>query len=210
MPSNFVGPIELLFRMSSTEAQTLADELFKRSKLVYERTVNDQLAALSHPPDFRLTNRAELQALRREANATALAIADTYNRDLARKVDAVVEAERTRGLNRQTLARRLSDWHSERAVWKDEQIERTEAARAATRAVQEWSRNSRIEDTARFILRPAESSHDDANDVAAREGRLLTQDEVESFHLPQHPNERHVPVVALPSQVDLGAVWLGG
>ena len=131
MAANFVGPVEMLFRLQPTDAAELARQLFQANRRSYEAVINAQLEALGQVPNFRLTNRDELLRLRREATESARSIADTYNRDLAARVDAVVEAERTRGLNRHTLARRLNDWDVERQGWKQEQIQRTEAARTS-------------------------------------------------------------------------------
>lgn len=210
MAARFISAIETLFRMTPTDAADLATDLFKRNRLVFEATVNANLEALGQPPSFRLTNGPVLKQLKKEAEKSALSIAETYNRDLAAKVDSVVETERTSGLNRATLAKRLSDWDTERATWKASQIRQTEAVRTANIATELFVRASGMETEVRYRLTPADSTHDDANDVAAREQRLLTSSELESLGLPAHPNERHSPVIAFPKATDTSALWLGG
>jgi hypothetical protein len=206
----FIGAIEQLFRVRAEDAAKLANELFSRNRRVYEATINAQLQAIGAVPDFRLTNSAELRRLKSEAIESARSIARTYNEGLAARVDAVVAAERTTGLNRGRLARRLADWEGAREPWKDSQIQRTEAARTRAGAVEAWAEGSGLATEARFVLSPASSSHDDANDAAAREGRLLTLEEVRGMSLPKHPNERHSPILAVPTGTDTSALWMGG
>lgn len=210
MPPPFVGPIEALFKVTPADAAALARDLYIRSVRAYERSLNAQLEALGHEGGFRLQNREELQRLRAQAVETARGIASTYNRELAARVDAIVEAEGARGLNRRTLARRLADWDAERAGPKAEQIQRTESRRIASQAVSRWVEASRLDDQARFRVVPAESSHDDPNDRAANSGELLTREEFDGLGLPAHPNERHSGVVALPTGTTIEAPWLGG
>src|SRR4051812_32824168 len=100
--------------MAPSDAKDLADELFARNKRTFEATVNAQLEPLEQPASFRLTNGPVLKELKRDATESAKQIAGTYNADLAARTDMVVAAERTSGLNRQALARRLSDWDTER------------------------------------------------------------------------------------------------
>jgi hypothetical protein len=210
VPAPFVGAVEQLFRITPDDAATLAGELFKRSRLAYERVVNAQLRALGQPETFRLTNSAELSRLKREAIATARGIAQHYNEDLARRVDQVVEAEGARGLNRRRLAKRLADWDADRAVWKAEQIRVTESARVAHDAVREFARASGLDTVARYVLLPATSDHDDPNDQAARAGALLSDNELDALGLPAHPGERHSPALALPETLSTEALWMGG
>jgi len=208
MPARFAASIEQLFHMNATDAATLATDLYQRSVRGYNRSLNAQLEALGHAPTFRLQNKAELQRLRAQAVEVARGIAETYNENLAAQVDRIVESEGRRGLNRRTLARRLADWDRERAKWKTEQIQRTESARIATQATQAFAANSRLD--ARFVLVPAASTDDDANDQAARSGRLLEADDPALTEIPAHPGERHSAVLALGAGETLDAAWLGG
>lgn len=210
MPAPFAGAIEQLFRVTPTDAAALARDLFGRSRAAYEKAVNAQLAAHGVEGHFALTNKSELARLRRQATETARGIAATYNADLAGKVDAVLEAEGGRGLNRRTLARRLADWDAERTRWKAPQIQATEGRRVAVQATQAFVEHSRLEDVARFQIVPAGSSHDDANDRAANSGELLRAGDPALEELPAHPHERHSAVLALPEGATIEAPWLGG
>lgn len=211
MPARFIGAVEQLFAMTSGDAADLANRLFQSSVRAYSATVNAQLRALGQPETFHLTNSAELQRLKREAVATARGIASTYNRQLAEKVDAIVEAEGQRGLNRRRLARHLANWDAERAVWKAESIRTTEAARVANEAVSAFVQNSRIEDVVRYVILPATSDHDDVNDQLARAGALISQQELDAAGLPAHVNERHSASVAFPTELPSeSALWMGG
>lgn len=209
MPARFVGALEQIFRMTPADTADLARTLYRSKRDLYEKVINAQLEAFGEEPRFLLTNKNEQARLRRESARAARSIAETYNRDLVRRVDQVVEAEGARGLNRRTLARRLSDWERARRGWKDQQITRTEASRTATRAAQQFARASGLGDVARYRLLPAESDHDDANDLAAIEGTLMTGDDLRALGLPAHPGERHSPVLALPEGAEIEAPWMG-
>ena len=210
MPAAFVSAIEAIFRMHASDAADLAKELQQSSVRAYNATINAQLQALGQKPEFVLRNSAELRRLREQATETARGIAASYNADLAARVDAVLAAEGTRGLNRRTLARRLHDWDRERSAWKAPQIARTEGVRVAAQAAQAFVAHSRLEDQARFLLVPAASDHDDLNDRAAAAGRLLTATDPALLELPCHPGERHSPVMVLPTGTNLEAAWMGG
>jgi uncharacterized tellurite resistance protein B-like protein len=208
MPLNLCA-VELLFRMNRADTAALATELFQSSVRLYNSTVNAQLEALGKPASFRLTNGQELKRLKAQAIQAAASIADTYNKDLAKKVDAVVAAEGRLGLNRRTLAKRLADWDASRSEWKTRAIASAEGPRVRLRAVQAWAEASGIENEVRYRLSPGESAHDDLNDQWAREGRLLTRSELEFSGLPAHPGERHSPHLAFPAEVDVSALWDG-
>lgn len=209
MADRFISAVESLFRMLPSDAKELSDELFKRNRQVFEAVVNAQLEAMGTEGGFRLTNGKVLKQLRAEANRSAKQVAATYNRDLAGRVDSVVAAERTRGLNRQTLARRLSDWDTARSPWKSQQIARTEAVNVANIATELFVQASGLETEVRYRLTPGDSDHTDENDLAAASGELVTSAELEAFQLPAHPNERHSPVIAFPRDVDRSALWMG-
>lgn len=198
-----------MFRATAQDAATLATELFQRNKRTFEATVNAQLQALEKPATFKLTNSKVLKQLKTEATVTAKGITATYNRELVNKTDAVVAAERTRGLNRATLAKRLNDWDRERSLWKSEQIRQTEAVTTANVAADLFVKASGLEAEVRYRLTPAESSHDDPNDLAAVAGDLLTSGELADMGLPAHPGERHSPVIAFPKDMDTSALWMG-
>lgn len=206
---SFIGPTEQAFRLTASDAADLATELFQRNKRTFEATVNAQLEALERRPDFRLTNGKVLKQLKKDAVATAKGIASTYNQALVAKTDAVVEAERTRGLNRATLAKRLNDWDQERSLWKSAQIQRTEAAKTATIATELFVQVSGLESEVRYRLLPGDSEYDHPDDLAAIAGEVLTSGEAQAMPLPAHPNERHTLHLAFPKQMDKTALWMG-
>lgn len=209
-PGSFIPAVEQAFRSTPQDAAKLADELFQRNKRTFEATVNAQLEALGKPPTFRLTNGKVLKELKRDAVLTAKGIAETYNKALVARTDKVVEAERTRGLNRATLAKRLNDWDRERSVWKSEQIQRTEAAKTSLIATELFVEASGLETEIRYKLLPPDSEYRHPDDVAAIARRVLTAEELRRMDLPAHPNERHAPHLAFPRRVDRSALWLGG
>jgi len=143
-----------------------------------------------------------------EALAVATQRAGRAITDINEAIRINVEWNRQHAAALNTGTQRLADWDRERAKWKTEQIQRTESARIATQATQAFAANSRLD--ARFVLVPAASTDDDANDQAARSGRLLEADDPALTEIPAHPGERHSAVLALGAGETLDAAWLGG
>lgn len=112
--------IHLAWRYDQVKESEIATVLFKMMRQNYEDELTRQAAAVGCTRKGLLGEGQALSDLRRTANENAASITRTYNFDLARAI-ARIREENPRA-NRTYYTKRLYEWETARASWKDKQI----------------------------------------------------------------------------------------
>ena len=118
--------VYLMFQKTAADVELLADRLFQEGRRTAEEALLQEAHAIGcgvlsvHLPEGEL-----LSSVRERADWAAQTIYDTYNRDLAFAIEAII-AEHPRA-NRWVIAYNLRDWEASRQSWKEDQIKTTEA-----------------------------------------------------------------------------------
>ena len=118
--------VYLMFQKTAEDVAALADELFQEGRRTAEEALLQEAHAIGCGiVQVRLGEGELLSLVRERAERAAQKICDTYNRDLAFAIEAII-AEHPRA-NRWVIAHNLKDWQASREGWKADQIGTTEA-----------------------------------------------------------------------------------
>lgn len=200
--------VHLAMRFDGVDQDQLRSQLVKTRQRVYQDELGLQAARAScSGRQGRLTTGQSLSDISRESELDAESIISTYNYDLGRAIQKI--AEDNPSANRNTYAKGLKEWHTQRDKWKVNQIAQHTEATARSRAMGDFYKHNDIEVMARVEPRTARGKSCDCaywigvGDVPFE----LTQ----SAPMPQHPNCPHY-WVTYPKQVkqgDCAELWLG-
>jgi len=143
--------VHLAMRLDSFEVDRIKGELLREGRQAYEAELTRQAKRVGCPGRVgRLTSGPALSELNRIFTEHAMGIVNTYNYDLAGAIIQIRSEVPT--ANRYVYARRLQDWETKRAAWKDGQIQQYTAGVARAMAQQDFYRLNNIEGVA--VLRP--------------------------------------------------------
>ena len=129
--------VYLMFQKTAEDVAALADVLFQEGRRTAEEALLQEAHAIGCGIlQVRLGEGELLSWVRERADWAAQTICDTYNRDLAFAIEAVI-AQYPKA-NRWVIAYHLRDWEAGRQSWKADQIATTEAFVTANEAKMEF------------------------------------------------------------------------
>jgi len=143
--------VHLAGRLDDFEVDRIKGELLREGRQAYEAELTRQAKKAGCPGRVgRLTGGPALVELNRLFEEHAKGIVNTYNYDLAGAIIAI-RAE-TPTANRHVYARRVQDWETKRAAWKDAQIQQYTTGKARAMAQSDFFRLNNIGGVA--VLKP--------------------------------------------------------
>lgn len=203
--SNIGKLLHLSFRADSVRESEIATVLFKMMRQNYENELTRQAAAVGCDRKGLLGEGQALSDLRRTANENAASITRTYNFDLARAI-AHIREENPRA-NRNYYTKRLYEWESARASWKDKQIGLMTVSTSRNAATSAFVQNNILEGKAYLLPKTA------AEPICAGmvTGNPYPLETVFNLNIPAHVNcvhYIHIEYKKIPKS-QCADLWLG-
>ena len=140
--------VHLVFRQTTDNEQAIRAELVRARRREYEDTLTAMLADSGCGGRGRLAEGPILSDLNEMSRTDAVSIVNTYNYDMAIALMAIRQ-ENPRA-NRGLYAKRLDQWESKRAEWKNAQIALNVHLTARSRAQADFMRNNGLDGRARL------------------------------------------------------------
>lgn len=196
--------VHLAYRLDSWSVDEIREQLVRMRRIAYadEITLQAQRVGCRDAVGFvgegRLHNELDAQSA-----AEAQGIADTFNRDLVRAIQAIADDVPT--ANRYTYAARLREWETARNAWKQDQIDLHTETSARSRAQAEFYAHNTIQGEGELIPRTAKCPI--CQGWIAR-GKVDLQIALNNPG-PFHPNCPHLWETYPEQTADCEALWLG-
>lgn len=118
--SELLQILALLYRMTDDDTAALEEALLTARKRAWQTTIEDEARQMGYSVRANPPSGLDLAELRAMSAEDAASITKTYNRDVARQLQKLYDANH-RG-NRTYYISRMERWAQERAVWKDASI----------------------------------------------------------------------------------------
>lgn len=197
--------MHLAWRYDSVKEAEIATVLFKMMRQNYEAELTRQATAVGCTRKGILGEGVALSALKDRANVDAASITRTYNYDLARAIFRIRE-ENPRA-NRTYYTKRLYEWETARASWKDKQIAMMTVSNAVQSAKAAFVANNVLEGFATAY--PKRAKEPECQN-AIKLGRVSLE-YMQNNPFPFHPNCPHIWETSYKKipKADCADLWLG-
>lgn len=202
--ASFVLALVDHFAMQENEIALLADQLFTVRQSIWRNAITDEAHANSLSVQGRFPSGTDLETLRRMSNEDAINIANTYNRDLERRINKLRKENPSGDL--QYFVDNLRLWAIERAAWKAAQIAlNTETNTREFARLRFWQENGLTD--RRFI---ATGSPPTCEICIAIFGAGIVDFAYTQRHpLPAHPNCPHWYKLYRKARLNDATAWVG-
>lgn len=202
--SKLTKTIGLLYRMQRTDVERLYRQLLEIRKVTYATALRQMAREHGCGGTPNAPRREDLAELKRMSREDAKSISATWNRDVARQIEALYEAN-PRG-NRQYYFSNLERWNAERNRWKLPQIALVTDTTTTEYARQRF-REMNYPGGEKFIFTGPPPTCPDCMErfAAGIVGEAYTR----RYSCPRHIGCPHTYVALNPPQIPCNELWLG-
>lgn len=164
--------VHLAMRMDAVDEQSITNEVLHEKRQAYEDELTIQAANVGCRDRRGIMDEKTLKEAHKQSVEEGAGIVNTYNYDLANAINMIHDKIPT--ANRNTYAKYLGSWHTDRAAWKDVQISLHNRMEWRSKAVTDFTQMNNIEGYAQLVP----SSHASCNICKAliRKGRMRIGD----------------------------------
>lgn len=205
--SNVMRLVHLAYRLTSTEQEAIRAELVRTRRTAYEDALTELATEAGCDRRGRLGEGVILSELNAQSAEDAAAIVNTFNTDLVSAIKQIKAAVPT--ANRNTYAKRLAEWETSRAEWKDAQIASNTTLTARQAAQRDFMQNNLVEVTVELVgPKPAAEP---VCQAALDMGRIPLE-QANGIQMPAHLNCIHtwaLPKIKKISKNECLDLWLG-
>ena len=140
--------VHLAMRQDQVDSNLVQEEVFREKRQAYENELTAQATAVGCKGQG-VADGATLNEMHDQANEESVGITNTYNYDLANYIDTVRAANPK--ANRNTYVKALTEWHSDRASWKNLQVSLVNQVTWKSRAAADFVNFNSLAGTAKLV-----------------------------------------------------------